>query len=65
MGALATKMAKRRKAWWKGLRRAGSHHEAIEKRHKDFERLVYPEVGPFCAGTDKREAGLKPASTVR
>jgi Ala-tRNA(Pro) deacylase len=36
---------------------AGSHHEVIEMRYKDFERLVHPKVGHFVQEPVKAAIG--------
>jgi Ala-tRNA(Pro) deacylase len=37
---------------------AGSHHEVIEMRYKDFERLVHPKVGHFALEPAKTASGF-------
>ncbi|MBI3610797.1 MAG: YbaK/EbsC family protein [Nitrospirae bacterium] len=37
---------------------AGSHHEVVEMRYEDFERLVCPQVGDFALEPLKRASGL-------
>jgi Ala-tRNA(Pro) deacylase len=37
---------------------AGSHHEVIEMRYDDFERLVRPAVGGFAASPSERAVGF-------
>jgi Ala-tRNA(Pro) deacylase len=36
----------------------GTHHEVIEIRHEDFERLVHPKVGHFVLEPLKTASGF-------